>query len=45
MSGFSKYVRIASSDTQMCGQSSGSEAVIHAMKKIFQHENSDAHLG
>ena len=42
MSDFSKDVTIASSDAQMCGRSSGSEAAIHAMRRMFQHENSDA---
>ena len=41
MSAFSEDVTIASSDAQMCGRRSGSEAAIHAMRRMFQHENSD----
>ena len=42
MSAFSEDVTTASSDDQMCGRSSGSEAAINAMRRMFQHENSDA---
>ena len=37
-SAFSEYVTTASSDAQMCGQSSGSEAAIHAMRRMFQQD-------
>ena len=40
MSAFSEDVTTASSDAQMCGRSSGSEAAIDAMRRMFQHENS-----
>ena len=39
MSVFSEDVTNASSDTQMCGRSSGSDAAIHAMRRMFQHKN------
>ena len=39
---FSEDVTTASSDVQMCGRSSSSKAAIHAMRRTFQHENSDA---
>ena len=42
MSTFSKDVARASSDAQMCGRSSGSEAAIHAMRRMFDNENTDA---
>ena len=42
MNAFSEAVTTASSDAQMCGRSSGSEAAIHAMRRMFQHENSEA---
>ena len=42
MSPFSEDVTTAFSDAQICGRSSGSEAAIHAMRRMFQHENSDA---
>ena len=42
MSTLSEDVTTVSSDAQMCGRSSASEAVIHAMRRMFQHENSDA---
>ena len=42
MSDFSEDVTIASSDAQMCGWSLGSEAAIHAMRGMFQQENSYA---
>ena len=42
ISAFSEDVTTASSDAQMCGRSSDSEAVIHAMRRMFQHEDSDA---
>ena len=38
MIAFSEGVTIISSNAQMCGQSSGSEAAIHAMRRMFQHE-------
>ena len=38
ISDFSKDVTSASSDAQMCGRHSGSEAAMYFM---FQHENSD----
>ena len=38
MSDFSKDVTSTSSDAQMCGRNSGSEAAMHSM---FQRENSD----
>ena len=41
MNTFSEDVTTASSDAQMCGRSSGSEAAIHAMRRMFQHKNSD----
>ena len=41
MNTISEDVTTASSDAQMCGRSSGSEAAIHAMRRMFQHENSD----
>ena len=41
MNTFSEDVTTASSDAQMCGRSSGSEVAIHAMRRMFQHENSD----
>ena len=42
MSAFSEDVTTACFDGQMCGRSSGSEAAIHAMRRMFQHENSGA---
>ena len=42
MSVFSKDVADASSSSQMCGRKSGSEAAIHAMRKMFANENTDA---
>ena len=42
ISAFSEDITTASSDGQICGQSSGSDAAIHAMRRMFQHENSDA---
>ena len=42
MSAFSEDVTIASPDAQVCGRSLGSEAEIHVMRGMFQHENSDA---
>ena len=42
ISTFSEDVTTASSDAQMCGRSSGSETDTHAMRRMFQHENSDA---
>ena len=42
MSTFSEDVVAASSEAQMCGRKSGSEAAIHAMRKMFAHENTDA---
>ena len=42
MNAFSEAVTTASSDAQMCGRSSGSEAAIYAMRRMFQHENSEA---
>ena len=41
MSAFSENVTTVSSDAHMCGRSLGSEAAIHALRIIFQHENSD----
>ena len=35
MSTFSEDITTASSDAQMCGRSSGSEAAIHAMRRMF----------
>ena len=32
----------AFSYAHVCGRSSGSEAATHAMRRMFQHENSDA---
>ena len=42
ISTFSEDVTTSSSDAQMCDQSLGSEAAINAMRRIFQHRNSDA---
>ena len=42
MSAFSEDVTNTSSDAQMCGQSSGSKAATHAMRRMFQHEKSGA---
>ena len=39
MSAFSEDVTTTSSDAQMCGQSSGSEAAIHAIRKMFSTKN------
>lgn len=39
---FSEDVANASSDSQMCGRSSGSEAAIHAMRRMFQDNNTEA---
>ena len=44
VSAFFEDVTTPSSDAQICGRSSGSEAAIHAMRRIFQHENSDAFI-
>ena len=35
MSAFSEDVTTTSSDAQMCGRSSGSEAAIHAIRRMF----------
>ena len=42
MNAFSEDVTTTSSDAHVCGRSSGNEAAIHAMRRMFQHENSDA---
>ena len=42
VSAFFEDVTTPSSDAQICGRSSGSEAAIHAMRRMFQHENSEA---
>ena len=42
MSAFSEDVIGASSSTQMCGRKSGSEAAIHAMRRMFSNEKTDA---
>ena len=39
---FSEDVTTASSDAQMCGWSSGSDAAIHGMRRMFQNKSSDA---
>ena len=44
VSAFFEDVTTPSSDAQMCGRSSGSEAAIHAMRRMFQLENSDAFI-
>ena len=38
---FSEDVANTLSDAQMCGHSSGSEEAIHAMKQMFQYNNSN----
>ena len=38
---FSEDVANTLSDAQMCGHSSGSEETIHAIKQMFQHDNSN----
>ncbi|XP_066921132.1 uncharacterized protein [Clytia hemisphaerica] len=42
MSAFSKDVVKATNKAQMCGRQSGSEAAIHAMRKMYSNENTDA---
>ena len=38
MRSFSEDVTTTSSDAQMCGRSSGSEAAIHEMRRMFQRK-------
>jgi len=42
MAAFSEDVVRASSIAQMCGRSSGSEGAIHAMRRMYASENTDA---
>ena len=42
MSTLSEDVVRASSITQMCGRSSGSEGAIHAMRRMYENDNTDA---
>ena len=42
LSAFSEDVTTASSDAQMCVRSSGSDAAIHGMRRMFQNKSSDA---
>jgi len=42
MSAFFEDVVNGSSDAQICGRSSGSEAAIHPMRRMFANENTDA---
>ena len=39
---FAEDVTKSSSKSQMCGHKSGSEAAIHAMRRMFQNNNTDA---
>ena len=42
MAAFSEDVVEGSSNVQMCGRSSGSEGAIHAMRKMFSNERTEA---
>ena len=42
MAAFSEDVVRGSSDAQMCGRSSGSEGAIHAMRRMYANEKTDA---
>ncbi|XP_066914550.1 uncharacterized protein [Clytia hemisphaerica] len=42
MAAFSEDVVRGSSDAQMCGRSSGSEGAIHAMRRMYTNERTDA---
>lgn len=42
MAAFSEDVVRGSSDAQMCGRSSGSEAAIHAMRRMYSNDSTEA---